>query len=133
MPGCMAEPAYMRIRRYRILVIQISRPIKINVLSMFGSVAISNGKKVLPLYRTLLLVLQVRARFQQLIKMANYSLQIGMFFNDSNADSDSGDEFWSSRCTTLILTDRIKTILTMNGHLTLKNRLRATQNRHTFS
>ena len=65
--------------------------------------------------------------------MANYSLQIGTFFNDLNADSDSGDEFWSSRCTTLILTDRIKTILTMNGHLTLKNRLRATQNRHTFS
>ena len=50
---------YMRIRRYRILVIQISRPIKINVLSMFGSVAINNGKNVLPLYRTLLLVLQV--------------------------------------------------------------------------
>ena len=59
-PGCMAAPAYMRIRRYRILVIQISRPIKINVLSMFGSVAIHNGKNVLPLYRTLLLVLQVR-------------------------------------------------------------------------
>ena len=44
-PGCMAAPAYMRIRRYRVLVIQISQPIKINVLSMFGSVAISNGKK----------------------------------------------------------------------------------------
>ena len=58
-PGCMAAPAYMRIRRYRILVIQISRSIKINVLSMFGLVAISNGKNVLPLYRTLLLVLQV--------------------------------------------------------------------------
>ena len=60
-PGCVAAPAYMymRIRRYRYLVIQSSRPIKINVLSMFGSVAISNGKNVLPLYRTLLLVLQV--------------------------------------------------------------------------
>ena len=57
--GCMAAPAYMRIRRYRILVIQIYRPIKINVLSMFGLVAIGNGKNVLPLYRTLLLVLQV--------------------------------------------------------------------------
>ena len=65
--------------------------------------------------------------------MANCLLQIGTLFNDLNADSDRGDEFWSSRCMTLLLTDRIKTILTRNGHLTLKNRLRATQNRHTFS